>query len=174
METMLHSWWPQIVGYVFAVIIAHFPIRLVVDQMWKDMGWTEKNQDETRPHSWHPRILGCVERTLYVASYQLGKPEFIGVWLALKVAGQWKRWGQEPGSGATIIAGRHVYNVFLIGSALSIAYGITGAKMVEWFVRGNWTSAIGVPLILVIASLAIWSWTTRYHTATEKETRQER
>jgi hypothetical protein len=84
----------------------------------------------------------------------MGKPEFIGIWLALKVAGQWKRWsGDESG-----IHGRGVFNVFLIGSAFSVIYALTGAKMTEWLQSEDklqLDKVILAPAVLVITTLII-------------------
>ncbi len=158
----MNMWWSYIIGYFFAIVIAHFPISLVVDRMWECVGWTKDDKESIRPQSWQPRILGCVERTLYAASFQLGKSEFIAVWLALKVAGQWKRWGEDQKYGGRIIAGRAVYNIFLIGSALSIGYAVTGAKLVEWCLRREWLLVIGIPISLLLATLVLWYWVGRY------------
>jgi len=154
--------WPHIIGYFFAIVIAHFPISLVVNRMWECIGWTEKDKEGIRPDSWQPNILGCVERALYTVSFQLGKPEFIGVWLVLKVAAQWKRWGEDKEYGGHIIAGRAIYNIFLIGNALSIGYAVTGAKLIEWCLGRDCLPAISVPISLLLATLVLWYWVGRY------------
>ena len=88
------EWIAAIAGYVFAVVVGHFTIRPVVDRLWQALGWTESATSDIRPNHYLPELVGLVERTLYVIALQLGKGEFIGVWIALKVAGQWQRWGQ--------------------------------------------------------------------------------
>jgi len=154
--------WSYIIGYLFAVVIAHLPISWVVDQMWECIGWTKKTSNSIRPEYWQPGVLGCVERFLYAASFQLGKPEFIGVWLALKVAGQWKRWGEDQEYEGRLIAGRAIYNIFLIGNALSVSYAVIGAKLVEWCLQREWLPAIGVPISLFLSTLVLWYWVGRY------------
>jgi hypothetical protein len=62
--------------------------------------------------------LGICERASYTAAIMLGASTWIGVWLAVKVAAQWKRWQGEE---------RALYNVFLIGNILSIFFGLVGA-----------------------------------------------
>jgi hypothetical protein len=96
-----------------------------------------------------------VERTLYVASLQLGMPEFVGVWMALKVAGQWKRWGEDGESSPHKIEGRSYYNIFLIGSGLSVAFAVVGAQMVEALANGNWQVGVGLPLTLLISTYVL-------------------
>ncbi len=34
--------------------------------------------------------IGMTERVMYIASYVMGRPEFIAVWLVLKAAGEWR------------------------------------------------------------------------------------
>ena len=67
-------------------------------------------------------LLGITERTLYTCAFAADMPEFIAVWFGAKVAAQWRRWEDE----------RVVFNVFLIGNALSIGFGVLGAKTIEW------------------------------------------
>jgi hypothetical protein len=92
--TEFREWIALAVGYGFAVIIGHFCVARVVDCLWIEAGWKKGEGAEARPASYLPRLVGIVERVLFVASLQLGKAEFIGVWLVLKVAGQWKRWSE--------------------------------------------------------------------------------
>ena len=68
--------------------------------------------------------LGIVERILYSMAFILGAPGWVGVWLAIKVAVQWDRWKGEN---------RGTYNVFLMGSALSILIAFLGA----WIALGE-------------------------------------
>ena len=80
---------------------------------------------------WPSTLVGVVEGIMYPISFLVGRPEFIGIWLAVKVAGQWVRWGTEFPSRrgskrehqAEIIEakrGRRRFNKFLIGNALRI------------------------------------------------------
>jgi hypothetical protein len=67
---------------------------------------------------------GIVERLLYTTVFIINQPAFVAVWLALKVASQWKRWdGEERGT----------YNVFLMGNAFSLIIAYLGA----WIVLGR-------------------------------------
>jgi hypothetical protein len=68
--------------------------------------------------------LGVVERLLYVAAIIAGEGSWVGVWLGAKVAVSWRRWSE---------ADRAIYNVFLIGNALSILFAVLGA----WIVLGH-------------------------------------
>lgn len=63
------------------------------------------------------RMIGIIERAMYAAAWFLGYPQFIALWLTLKVAGQWKLWETEE-------AGRARFLVFLIGNAFSISFAV--------------------------------------------------
>lgn len=45
---------PYILGYLFAIFIAGFPIRLIMDKIWRDLGADNLNNDQIRPRPWHP------------------------------------------------------------------------------------------------------------------------
>lgn len=80
---------------------------------------------------WGPPLVGMAEGIMYPVSFLFAKPDFIGVWLAVKVAGQWVRWGTaiSPPEGnyqkdqervREANKGRRRFNKFLIGNALRI------------------------------------------------------
>jgi hypothetical protein len=93
---------------------------------------------------------------------QVGSPEFIGVWLALKVAGQWKNWTESWSievDGRTIqVVGREVFNIFLLGNALSVGFAAIGAKLIDWLSACAWPEAfagggsalIGATILLLV------------------------
>ena|SRR5579884_2003431 len=62
--------------------------------------------------------VGILERVMYTTSILIGHPEFIGVWLVVKVV------QQRPSSA---------HNVFLIGSALSLIWGAGTALLILTF-----------------------------------------
>lgn len=103
-------------------------------------------------------MVGVVERVLYTASWQLGKPEFIAVWLALKVAGQWRRWTDDMCPNGPVVPGRTIFNVFLIGNALSIAYGSTGGLLIKWLNMGACLRALVIGTALVLGTLLLNVW----------------
>jgi len=117
----IDSLYPFAIGYFFAIFVAHYPILWVVTDAWERIG----QNDLRRPYPWLPPILGMMERGLYVTAFYIDKPEFIGIWLVLKVAGQWVRWSQEN-------VGRSIFTIFLIGNILNIAYAAVGSRLVVW------------------------------------------
>lgn len=142
-------------GYGFAVVVGHCMIVWVVDGLWEGIGWNRKQASKIRPEADLPKLVGFVERTLYVAALKMGKPEFVGVWLALKVAGQWKRWSEEVKGESGSIAGRIIYNIFLIGSGLSIAYAVVGAELISALLSQQWAMAMILPVALVAGTVVL-------------------
>jgi hypothetical protein len=156
-------WIALAVGYGFAVIIGHFCVALVVDRLWKTEVGSSSDKD-VRPGFYLPKLVGIVERVLFVASLQLGKGEFIGVWFVLKVAGKWKRWSEGAEAGGKIDA-RVFYNIFLIGSALSLAYSVVGAELVELIDSKKWSSAVALPAALIVGTFALHLLALHYQKA---------
>jgi hypothetical protein len=151
----MNDWIALIAGYGFAVLIGHFCVAAVVDGLWVEAGWKHRSDIEVRPAAYLPRLVGDIERVLFVAALQLGKAEFIGVWLALKVAGQWKRWAEGVTVAERKIEGRIFYNVFLIGSGLSIAYSVVGAQIISFITTKQWSFALGLPVALLVGTLLL-------------------
>ncbi|MBI2862113.1 MAG: hypothetical protein HYX89_04765, partial [Chloroflexi bacterium] len=108
-----------------------------IDRLWdkfkRDLNDEKKIQDvkevdnsvASRPFAWHAGLIGLLERFMYTSAVLVGRPEFIAVWLALKVAGQWAAW-RDPWLG------RPIYNLVLIGNALSIIFGAGGGYLARY------------------------------------------
>ena len=149
---------PQLVGFGFAIVFGTFATWLVADVMWRCLGWRQsEDPNYFRPDRWQPIAVGIIERTLYVATLRIGKGEFIGFWLALKVAGQWQRWGKEQKLGGITVEGRSIYQTFLIGNAFSVLYALVGARMIDWY---TWSHLYlyAVPTVLVVGTFIFWLW----------------
>jgi len=104
MGTLLQNYYPSILGYLYSTVLAGFIITPISSAMWEFVG-------RKRPNTWQPITIGIVERILYTASIQIGQPTFVGIWLALKVAGQWHGWKDDD---------RTTYSNFLMGNGLSL------------------------------------------------------
>jgi len=150
-----------ICGYGFAVIVGHLCVTTVVDRLWRCQAG---NPSDAKAHSgaYLSRLVGCVERALFVATLQMGRGELIGVWLVLKVAGQWKRWTEGEKVEDKVIDGRSSFNLFLIGSGLSIAYSFVGAQLIRFILGKDWWYAIGLPVGLLLATLLLHNQAKAY------------
>jgi hypothetical protein len=78
--------------------------------------------------------------------------------LALKVAGKWTRW--EKGEGK--VSGRSIYNIFLMGSGLSVAYSTIGAKIITWRHTDKYVEVFSVPIILTAGTIVLWLWVRKH------------
>ena len=113
---------PCLLGYLISVYVGSIITRKTVNRLkaWAHLGGQQGASAPERV------IVGLLERFLYTTTWLMGKEAsaFIGIWLVLKTAGQWGRWGEEEG--------RAIYNVFLVGSALSLIFGVLGALLIKW------------------------------------------
>jgi hypothetical protein len=147
------TWLTITIGYVFAVLAGHFFVSWIVDSLWDEVPW--RKSPDLRPAAYVPRLVGLVDRILYVASLQFDAAEFIAVWLALKAAGQWKRWEEDTRVGSRTVPGRFFYGVFLIGTGLSILYAFVGFQVIECLDSQNWSTSIILPLVLILVTIAL-------------------
>jgi protein-S-isoprenylcysteine O-methyltransferase Ste14 len=107
---------------------------------------------------WQGDALARIEGVLYVALLQLGLGYLIGAWLILKVGGHWKRWMDDGDEQMQRPDGRSVFNIFLIGNALSVLYAFVGFKLIDWVTERNIERVIWVPLSVIAMTLAFWAW----------------
>jgi hypothetical protein len=127
------EFWPPnnvILGYLFSLLGGHLATQATVNLMYKKL---PGSPDERVP--WMPPIIGFLERILYTAAWVANKEPFVAVWLAFKGVAQWTGWneGREVGQGADKkkIPGRAIFNIFLIGNALSLLFAVTGGEIVN-------------------------------------------
>jgi hypothetical protein len=134
----MYHLFPHFLGYAFAIFIGHYFVYHLVERLWKSIG----ESNPKRPGMWLPEIIGHVERPLYVAALSSDASAFIGVWLVLKVAGNWSAWKdgitQEQKDGIIQenkrLEGHTIFNIFVIGNGASIAYAMVGAL----FIANGW------------------------------------
>lgn len=164
------STWVHVVGYLLATLLPAWPLARLSTLTWRILAFDEgvPRAAIDRHHRWDlPFLVGALERILYVASWLVAKPEFVGVWLLLKVAGGWKAWtdGQavpwtnhDGATSSRTVSGRHLLNVFLIGTALSLLNGFTWAMAIQWYVASDRARAVLVTAIVTFVTCAIWLW----------------
>jgi hypothetical protein len=137
-------------GFGVSVVVGHVAVSRLTEALWNAMRPGGAPAAGSLPvRQWLPALSGIAERSLYTTSLLLGKPEFIGIWLALKAAGQWNRW--QDAEKAEQVEGRAIYHAFLIGSAASIGFGVTGFAVTVWLKDGPAGYAVAVPLLLILA-----------------------
>ena len=132
---------PLILGLIYATVVGHLLIRPVTDNSWARLVSAKLIEANERDQSSHPAMVGYLERTLFALSWIAGRPELGAAWLVLKAAASWHRWTAE----------RAVFNVFLIGTGLSVLIGYAGGVVASEATVGQWADVIAaaaLPLIL--------------------------
>ena len=146
-------WWHYVAGYLFSIVAGRFVVGFFMREAWRQLG---PIGGPTSPRGWLSPVIGELEGFMFTTSWLLQKPEFIFVWIAIKVTGQWKRWGEDNRVDGRIVPGRDIYNVFLIGNALSLIYAVVGGLIVDWLARGDWLPAVGAPMLVVIGTIFLY------------------
>ena len=165
------QWWCIFVGYSFSIIPSSFFIKRFSTLAYQKVGTYDPQKIEKLnlkipdPYfRWTSFLVGILERIIYTTSVLTGLLSFIPVWLALKAISQWINWEIENG--------RAMFNIFLIGTGLSIFYGTFGGKLVFWLNDGSWVEVIITTLALIFLSL-YFVWFTkkqkRYDEVNEKK-----
>jgi hypothetical protein len=77
-------------------------------------------------------LVGALERLLYTLSICIGAWEWVGIWIAVKVAVRWRSDKSPEGK---------VDNIWLIGMALSVLCGYLCA----WFILGKLPTRVTCP-----------------------------
>ena len=118
--------WAVLIGILLVAIgvthvLTFFPVQ-GIDVLFDLAG------ESGREDLWPPTLVGVMEGLMYPVAIAVGSGEFIGIWLAVKVAGQWVRWGTETPTGRARVLqakkGRRRFNKFLIGNALRIVLAV--------------------------------------------------
>jgi len=148
--------------------LAHFS-RLSYLVILRDLG-VQKLDLRKHHRADLPFVVGVLERLLYVAAWLLGHAEFIGFWLALKVAGGWIGWSDTlkipviPGAEAKIeVPGRLIFNTHLIASILSVLSALVGALMIQELLADNWPRALWIGTLAALVPFAVWLWFMRQY-----------
>lgn len=115
------EFWRVIIGYLISTLGGALILRFLIDKMaW---GYLTKKGKQGKSSAVLTLPMGIIERLMYTTVFIINQPAFVAIWLALKVASQWKRWGDTEGE----------YNIFLMGCALSLIIAYLGA----WIALGH-------------------------------------
>ena len=151
-------WYAYAIGYGYALFAGLLTAR-VVNSMWKLIGWKANDNEGIRRNIWEPVSVGIIERTLYVSSLILGHGVFIGFWLALKVAGRWTTpWEESTGSKKVWPVTRSAYQIFLVGSGISVLYAFVGFKLIMQIENGEFAYGFLLSVVLVAANEMLKFW----------------
>lgn len=143
-----------ILGLGWTLGVGQLGTSLIVNKLWNPL---EKQDNSIRPYAYTAIFVGLVERALYFFSILLGYEEFVAVWLALKVAGSWKRWEEgvkEKPSMKDI--GRVFYNIFLIGSGLSLGFSFMGVNLVLLINQKEFKASIIAVFLFILGCILFY------------------
>jgi hypothetical protein len=119
----------QFIGvFLISISLSQFFIQIILIYINNKLDLQSDKYDEK--DLWAPTFVGICESILYPGAFLSQNQELIGVWLAIKVAGQWLGWGGEkyennnicPDDFVSIKKGRRRFNKFLVGNALRIFF----------------------------------------------------
>lgn len=128
-------------------IASHFIVKKIMLRVW---GKTTASYKEMYPKrkvppeldskkrlsfKWAPATIGILERIFYTTAIVFNQNLLIGVWVAFKIIGEWSDFSSKrnPNEGITRIRA----NNFLIGSALSLIFGIIGGVLFWLVINQN-------------------------------------
>ncbi len=137
-------------GYLFSIVAGHVFVLQFSKKAWTALGEIPKNEVDM-PYRWTSSMAGMVDRIIFTSSLLFHAKEFIAIWLAFKIAVQWKRWDDKKDLGKA----RASFHIFLIGTGLSLMYGVVGGLLVKWLNHADYMPAIVFPLILIAFNLFV-------------------
>jgi len=151
-------WYAHVIGYGFSVFAEAILVKSLVETLWDCIAPKSSDNPQIRQPPWQGDALARIEGVLYIAFLQLGLGELIGLWLLLKVAGHWKRWMDVGDETTQKPDGRSVFNIFLIGNALTVLYSFVGFKIIGWIIAGRVLQVCWVSLSVIASTLVLWAW----------------
>jgi len=149
-------------GFFYAVILGQYLISKLIFRSWDGLlleASVDKIEDKqlSKWSRWTNSPLGWVEKALFFSAIIVDVPEFIVFWLAMKVAARWGAWEH-----------RGVFNTFLIGTGLSLGWGVLGGKFVSWSLNKEYLKAISWTSSLLLFTLFLWFYIHRAVVTLEK------
>jgi hypothetical protein len=126
-----------LVGYFISLYIGGSIVKKTISRSWVLMDNDEDELKVRKKFVWATELVGHLERFIYTTSIIFGVKEFIAVWLVLKLSSQWTKWGGEknpfnPQGNDTIYKSRATYQIFILGTGLSLVYGVLGGQITIW------------------------------------------
>jgi hypothetical protein len=154
-----------ILGLGFAVLAPLIPLTRLSTLIWRSLARQQGIPDSAsgRAHRGDlPLLIGVIERALYFIAWLSGQASFIGVWLAIKVAGGWRGWSKgqtiDWSNGRKTVTGRHLFNSTLVGSAVSLLNAVVGAFVTDSLRQGHRDRVTWLITPTVAFTYGIWVW----------------
>ena len=120
------NWCRFTLGLVFSVVGGQIVLWPLIEKCLYGHRAAKKfefNLEKKSRLSW---LVGMIERLLYTGALVFGVKEWIGVWLAIKIAARWQSKGEKETEK------QDSDNIWLIGTGLSVLFGWVGACIALW------------------------------------------
>jgi hypothetical protein len=111
-----------VIGYLLSLVGGRIIIENIIGRLWKEYIPPE--------YARQPKLVayvGFIESFLYTSATLVGRPEFITVWLAIKLAGQW--------SPTKTDIDRPLFHLFLIGNGLNVIISVGAAFFIQQLIQ---------------------------------------
>jgi hypothetical protein len=112
-----------VIGLTVSIVGGDIVVWGLVEKWLAPFAAKKHGEDYLKRKSHLSRLVGIVERGICIGALLLGKSQgwqVIAAWLALKVAARWQKVSDRP-------ALKDSDNIWLIGTAVSVVFGILGA-----------------------------------------------
>jgi hypothetical protein len=154
----MEKWYAEVIGYGFSLVGDAILAKNLVETLWKKVAPKADASNEVRRFPWQGEALARIEALLYVAFLEFGLGYLIGVWVSLKVVGQWGRWNGQTSTAGGRPEGWAVFNVFLIGNALTVFYALVGFALIGMVQANQVVRVVGTIVVVFALTIAFWAW----------------
>ncbi len=136
----IHLWldiFYLIIAYGISIYIGHLIVFPISDDAYFITLKEKYEQWEIGPHRWTSICVGILERIIITTSLIFGVTGVLAIWYGIKIISKVNVWNEEKKDDARNETvkhgrGRALFNIYLIGTALSLIYGAFGAQVFYW------------------------------------------
>lgn len=145
-----------LLGYILWGLVSYKLTLVIMSKVWKKTTKSyekmynheapvELDSEKRKAFNWAPSLIGILERIIYTSAIVFGQLILIGIWLTFKAIGQWgdvefsnrNNSRNNDRNNALQGATRMRANNFLIGTALSLLFGIFGGIIFRLSLSSN-------------------------------------
>lgn len=134
---MLHQvrpdgWWQLLGIFMISGVVSHISIyfTLILLGMLFKLDVSKSSSENL----WPQTFMGLCESVLYPSALIIGHADFIGLWLLLKSASNWPRWGTKGEGTDELNEGRRRYTRFLIGNGMMLFMSVITYGFIKAYV----------------------------------------
>lgn len=137
------SYWfmPFLYAYVLWGLLSHMIINKLVFNAWERA--FPNALGKWKEFSWLPQRVGIIERLLYTSAIIFDQFAFIALIIGIKAVGDLgDNFYKKADENKTYIPQRRRANLFLLGSLLSLIFGILGGIIFRWIIDPHYMTNI--------------------------------